>query len=293
MEHVGLQFTIFKGYINVTGLFICKAYRTHTRVGRNIEIFFRYYWTSVLEFFSVFNNIEISVLNIFNIQYYWTVLLRFSVIPKSRKSFKNPEKFPKKNFKKILIFLIFFFFFNIKHFWYWIPKNTAKYRKIPKNTKKYQRILKILKKNITKQKNYSTKFSSSETSVFSVLIPKFRYYWTSILEFFQYSIILKFRYWTFSVFNIIEHRYFPVFSVFRDPDPHPNTHTANRPKSEAEAHLYRSYFLQNPYFSVRLLKLRPMTKMGFFISNYFINKISHGKNQFVEKSTFLELHICL
>ena len=72
-----------------------------------------------------------------------------------------------------------------------------------------------------------------------------------------------------------------------------STHTANRPKSEAEAHLYRSYFLQNPYFSVRLLKLRPMTKMGFFISNYFINKISHGKNQFVEKSTFLELHICL
>ena len=195
------------------------------RVGRNIENFFRYYWTSVLEFFSVFNNIEISVLNIFNIQYYWTVLLRFSVIPKSRKSFKNPEKFPKKFFEKNFDFFDFFFFFNIKHFWYWIPKNTAKYRKIPKNTKKYQRILKILKKNITKQKNYSTKFSSSETSVFSVLIPKFRYYWTSILEFFQYSIILKFRYWTFSVFNIIEHRYFPVFSVFRDPDPHPTSST--------------------------------------------------------------------
>ena len=139
MEHVGLQFTIFKGYINVTGLFICKAYRTHTRVGRNIEIFFRYYWTSVLEFFSVFNNIEISVLNIFNIQYYWTVLLRFSVIPKSRKSFKNPEKFPKKNFKKSLIFLIFFFsisnIFDIES--RKIQRNTEKFRKIPKNTKEY------------------------------------------------------------------------------------------------------------------------------------------------------------
>ena len=59
------------------------------RVGRNIEKKIRYYWTSVLEFFSVFNSIEISVLNIFNIQYYWTVLLIFSVIPKYRKYQKS------------------------------------------------------------------------------------------------------------------------------------------------------------------------------------------------------------
>ena len=40
----------------------------HTRVGIFIEFFFRYYWTSVLELFSVYSSIENSVLNIFNIQ---------------------------------------------------------------------------------------------------------------------------------------------------------------------------------------------------------------------------------
>ena len=40
----------------------------HSRVGRNIENNFRYYWSSELEFLSVFNSIENSVLNIFNIQ---------------------------------------------------------------------------------------------------------------------------------------------------------------------------------------------------------------------------------
>ena len=40
-----------------------------TRAGIFIEFFFRYYWTSVLEIFSVFSNIEHSVFNIFGIQY--------------------------------------------------------------------------------------------------------------------------------------------------------------------------------------------------------------------------------
>ena len=49
------------------------TFEVHTRLwaGIFIEICFRYYWTSVLEFFSVFNSIEISVLNIFNLQWYW------------------------------------------------------------------------------------------------------------------------------------------------------------------------------------------------------------------------------
>ena len=38
------------------------------RAGIFIEIFFRYYWTSVLKNFSVFGNIENSVFNIFGIQ---------------------------------------------------------------------------------------------------------------------------------------------------------------------------------------------------------------------------------
>ena len=122
-------------------------------VGRNIKIFFRYYWTSVLEFFSVFNNIEISVLNIFNIQYYWTVLLRFSVIPKSRKSFKNPEKFPKKFFEKNFDFFdFFFFFFQYQTF---LILNPEKYREIPKNSEKYQKTPKNTK-NLEK-KYYKTK----------------------------------------------------------------------------------------------------------------------------------------
>ena len=40
-------------------------------MGRNIENNFRYYWSSGLEFFSVFNSIENSILTIFGIQYYW------------------------------------------------------------------------------------------------------------------------------------------------------------------------------------------------------------------------------
>ena len=33
-----------------------------------------HYWTSVSQILSVFNSIEISVLNIFNIQYYWPLV---------------------------------------------------------------------------------------------------------------------------------------------------------------------------------------------------------------------------
>ena len=39
-----------------------------SRAGIFIEIFFRYYWSSVLEFISIFNNILNSVLNVFSIQ---------------------------------------------------------------------------------------------------------------------------------------------------------------------------------------------------------------------------------
>ena len=114
-----------------------------------------------------------------------------------------------------------FFLFNNKHFQYWIPKNTQKYRKIPNNTEKKPKKTKNLEKN-SPQKNFklfakknSTKSAHLKVRYVRYKYQNFRYYWTSILEFFRYSIILKFRYWTFSVFNTIELRYFPVFSVFR------------------------------------------------------------------------------
>ena len=107
------------------------------RVGRNIEFFFRYYWTSVLEFFSVFNSIEISVLNIFNIQYYWTVLLIFTVIPKKP---ENSVKILKIFWKKSQKIFWNFFLFNIKHYRYWTPKNTEK------NPKEYWKSWKKFKK---------------------------------------------------------------------------------------------------------------------------------------------------
>ena len=60
---------------------ICIKYRKHgcyssmlvnflvrTRAGIFIEKYFRYYWTSVLEFFSVFGNIENFGIDIFGIQ---------------------------------------------------------------------------------------------------------------------------------------------------------------------------------------------------------------------------------
>ena len=59
----------------------------------------------------------------------------------------------------------------------------------------------------------------SEGSVFSVMILKISIFLNFNIEIFRYSIVLKFKYWTFSVFNTIE---LPVFSVFQDPDPHPN-----------------------------------------------------------------------
>ena len=118
----------------------------YIRVGRNIEYFFRYYWSSVLEFFSVFNNIEISVLNIFGIQYYWPVLMIFSVIPKSRKSHKILKiliKFRKnlssKKNSEIFFPIFFWNYFSTSNYQKFsvlnpeIPKNTGNSWKIQKN----------------------------------------------------------------------------------------------------------------------------------------------------------------
>ena len=88
----------------------------------SIVLKFRY-WT-----FSIFNTIERH-------SSYFRESRNTKNTEKAWKSNKNPENFLKKIYKKISDFC--FFLFNIKHFRYWIPRNTGKYRTIPKKPKEY------------------------------------------------------------------------------------------------------------------------------------------------------------
>ena len=123
------------------------------------------------------------------------------------------------------LFLLFNFYSKIRYFRYTYRRIQNKYQ----NTEKIQKFFWTF---LEKQK-FLDSFAENvvHLGIFGILgiIPKFLVLLNFSIENFWYSIVLKFRYWTFSVFNTIELWYFPVFSVFRDPDPHPSTVPLEKP----------------------------------------------------------------